>query len=184
MSTVQWLVLVVGAGVIIWLSRHALWRPGRHGFYRFFAFITILALGVINQPHWFVEYYSVQRLAATLLLFVSLFLVSAGLWQLCRQGQPGADRRDPSLVSFETTRYLVTTGVFAWIRHPMYSSLMFLAWGAMLKQITPLTVVLALLATGFLIFTALADERECIEWFGDDYRAYQQRSWRFIPLLW
>lgn len=185
MNAVQWLVLVIGAGWIVWLSRYALWHPGCHGFYRFFALLAILALIVINLPYWFVEsYYSLRRVSATVLLFASLFLVLAGVWQLWRQGRPGANRRDPGLAGFETTRYLVTTGVFSWIRHPMYASLLFLTWGVLLKQPSLPGFVLALTATGFLVLTALADERECQAWFGDAYRDYCRRSWRFIPGLW
>ena len=184
MQLTQWIVLAAGSVAVLWLSRGALTRPGRHGFYRFFALTAILALVVINLPYWFAERYSLLRLIATLLLYLSLFLVVTGLWQLRRQGRPGASRRDPSLVSFETTQFLVTTGVFAWIRHPMYASLLFLAWGVMLKQPGVVVLMLAAIATVFLVLTALADERECLAWFGESYRDYCRRSWRFIPGLW
>jgi len=184
MSIAQWLVLIVGAGVVIFLSRHALLHPGSHGFYRFFVLLAILGLIVINLPCWLTGEYTLQRLFATSLLFVSLFLVLAGVWQLWRQGRPGAERDDPSLLGFEATQHLVTTGVYAWIRHPMYASLLFLAWGVLLKQPSLPGLVLALAATGFLVLTALADERECQAWFGDAYRDYCRRSWRFIPGLW
>ena len=184
MQLTQWIVLAAGGIAVLWLSRGALLRPGRHGFYRFFALAAILALVVINLPYWFADHYSPQRLLATLLLYLSLFLVVTGFWQLWRQGRPGASRQDPSLVGFETTQYLVTTGVFAWIRHPMYVSLLFFAWGAMLKQPGVVVLMLAGIATVFLVLTALADERECLAWFGDPYRDYCRRSWRFIPGLW
>ena len=43
--------------------------------------------------------------------------------------------------------------------------------------------IVALLSSGFLYLTALRDELECIEYFGDDYRRYMKRSKRFVPFI-
>jgi len=42
---------------------------------------------------------------------------------------------------------------------------------------------MALLASILLYLTARADERECLQFFGEEYRSYMQRSRRFIPWL-
>jgi hypothetical protein len=47
------LVFILGSGVIIYVSRASLLAPHSHGFYRFFAWETILALTVLNLDHWF-----------------------------------------------------------------------------------------------------------------------------------
>jgi hypothetical protein len=51
------------------------------------------------------------------------------------RGRPDASRHDGApLLYFEKTTQLVTTGVFKYIRHPLYSSLLLLAWGVFFKH--------------------------------------------------
>jgi protein-S-isoprenylcysteine O-methyltransferase Ste14 len=42
---------------------------------------------------------------------------------------------------------------------------------------------LAVLATIFLIYTAKADEEECVRFFGEEYQEYMKRTKRFIPFI-
>jgi protein-S-isoprenylcysteine O-methyltransferase Ste14 len=100
------------------------------------------------------------------------------------RGQPTKKRSDdPTLLAFEKTTALVTTGIYAYIRHPLYSSLFLLTWGIFFKALSLPGVALALVATTFLIATARADEAECVRFFGDEYQEYMQKTKRFIPFL-
>jgi protein-S-isoprenylcysteine O-methyltransferase Ste14 len=100
------------------------------------------------------------------------------------RGEPTEERPgDSSLLAFEKTTSLVTTGVYAYIRHPLYSSLLLLAWGIFFKAPGLSGGSLAVVATTLLIATANADERECLQFFGDDYRNHIQKTKRFIPYL-
>ena len=95
-----------------------------------------------------------------------------------------AEREEmPENHSFENTVHLVEKGLYRYIRHPMYSSLLFLAWGAFLKHITPLTIGLTLLVSGLLIVAAKVEERENIRFFGTAYVEYMQRTRMFIPCV-
>jgi protein-S-isoprenylcysteine O-methyltransferase Ste14 len=87
------------------------------------------------------------------------------------------------LLAFEKTSSLVTSGIYHYIRHPLYSSLLFLTWGIFFKGLSWPGFLLALAATLFLIATARADEAECIRFFGAPYQAYMKRSKRFVPFL-
>lgn len=60
---------------------------------------------------------------------MSLVLLGLGL-HLFVAGKPASHRHDETLMSFEKTTALVTTGIYRRIRHPLYGSLLFLAWGA------------------------------------------------------
>jgi protein-S-isoprenylcysteine O-methyltransferase Ste14 len=93
------------------------------------------------------------------------------------------DRADAELFSFEKTSTLVTTGIYRYIRHPMYAALLFLAWGAFLKEASPASVGLVLGASAMLLLTALRDEVECREHFGAEYAEYMTVSKRFIPCV-
>jgi protein-S-isoprenylcysteine O-methyltransferase Ste14 len=83
----------------------------------------------------------------------------------------------------EDTRTLVARGIYRYIRHPMYCSLLCLAWGIALKAWTLLSIALVLVATLFLIGTAWAEERENIDKFGPEYDAYRKTTRMFIPFL-
>ncbi len=77
---------------------------------------------------------------------------------------------------------LVTEGVFRYIRHPMYAA--HLIWAV--AQVLMLHNWLA--GYSFLVFILphyllrVGDEEQMmLDQFGDDYRAYMQRTGRFIP---
>jgi protein-S-isoprenylcysteine O-methyltransferase Ste14 len=77
----------------------------------------------------------------------------------------------------------VEEGLYRYVRHPMYSSLLFLAWGAFCKQIIPLNIGLVALVTVMLIAAAKIEERENINFFGGAYIEYMKRSRLFIPFV-
>ena len=141
-------------------------------------------LFLLNVGMWFVAPFSWHQLIAWTLLFASLPPLALGVQSLRTRGRPAGERAgDSSLLAFEKTTSLVPTGVYAHIRHPLYSSLLLLAWGIFFKAPSLPGGFLAVVATAFLIATADADERECLEFFGDDYRAYMRGTRRFIPYL-
>jgi len=90
---------------------------------------------------------------------------------------------EPELLSFEKTTQLVTSGIFHYIRHPLYSSLLLLTWGIFFKSLHWLGVILAITSSVFLFMTARADEMECMRYFGSAYAEYMQKTKRFIPFL-
>jgi protein-S-isoprenylcysteine O-methyltransferase Ste14 len=94
-----------------------------------------------------------------------------------------ANEIEKSQFEFEKTTSLVETGIYRFIRHPMYSSLLFLGWGAFLKDFTWVSILLIIGTTIFTFLTAMADERECLVKFGDPYKTYMQKTKRFIPYL-
>jgi protein-S-isoprenylcysteine O-methyltransferase Ste14 len=78
---------------------------------------------------------------------------------------------------------LVEVGVYRFIRHPMYASVLALGWGAFLKRPSIVGLALALCASGFLAATAVVEERENVARFGASYTAYMKGTRRFVPFL-
>jgi protein-S-isoprenylcysteine O-methyltransferase Ste14 len=174
---------LAGSALLLWFSRKALRAAGSHGFYRFFAWEAILLLVVLNHEPWGENPWSPQQVASWILMLLSILLASLGLGALRSDGQAGEQRDDPALYGFEKTTALVTSGVFRYIRHPMYTSLIALAWGAFFQDPSLIGSVVALSASFFLLLTARADEQECLQYFGEQYANYRQRTWMFIPFL-
>jgi protein-S-isoprenylcysteine O-methyltransferase Ste14 len=169
------ILFVVISLAIIFFSWSSFRNLRSHGFYRFFAFESILILFLLNVDDWFREAFAVRQIVSWLLLVFSLFLVGQGFYLLRVAGKPEGH--------FENTTTLVRQGVFRYIRHPLYSSLLFLGWGVYLKDPSPLGSILVLLATAFLAATAKVEEAENLQKFGEDYAAFMKTTKRFIPFL-
>lgn len=176
-------VFVLVSVLFALLSGKSLFRPLSHGFYRFFAWEFILALILLAIPVWFKNPFSAPQIVSWLLLLVSLFLVLHGFYLLRIIGKPDQNRPGADLLAFERTSALVTAGAYKYIRHPLYSSLLFLAWGVFFKDFSWVGLLLAAAASLFLFLTAKRDESECLTHFGDAYRSYMQSTKRFIPFL-
>jgi protein-S-isoprenylcysteine O-methyltransferase Ste14 len=83
----------------------------------------------------------------------------------------------------ESTTTLVMQGVYKYIRHPLYSSLLLFGWGVFFKAPSLLGGVLVVATSVFLIFTAGVEEVENLCKFGDDYATYMKTTKMFIPFL-
>jgi protein-S-isoprenylcysteine O-methyltransferase Ste14 len=169
--------------IVVWVSRPSLKNLHSHGFYRTFAWEAILVLIVINLDFWFEDPFSLNQIISWTSLILSLVLVIPGVRLLSKAGKPDESRTDPALVGIEKTTELVTMGIYGIIRHPLYSSLIFLAWGAFFKQPSWLGLVLVVVAVIFLTITAKIEEAENLEYFGPAYQTYMKQTKMFIPFL-
>jgi protein-S-isoprenylcysteine O-methyltransferase Ste14 len=183
MTLLQIILTGLFAIYIVTVSWRPLRNPGSHGFYRFFGFVATGAVIVVNLPVWTKYSLSVPRLAAELCLGISIWYVIAGFRGLKRYGGRADRLESPETLGFENTSRLVTRGIFRYIRHPMYASLIFLAWGSCLKRVDIITAALAVIATVALAATAKIEERENLAFFGEEYRTYMTRSRMFIPYI-
>lgn len=168
---------------LILISWRSLARVRSHGFFRLISWECILWLFISNVPHWFEDPFAITQIISWIFLFFSAYLVLAGAITLKRKGKPVKERTDESLYRFEKTSVLVEQGIYRYIRHPLYASLLFLSWGICLKQVTPWLTLVAGLSTVCLYLTAIIDEKECIAFFGAEYRDYMKRSKMFIPFI-
>jgi len=182
----MWKLIVFCTGTLLlaFISRASLRVPRSHGFYRFFAWEAILALFLLNVDFWFRDALAWNQLIAWTLLFGCIVPLVFGVQALRARGKPTAKREgDPSLLAFEKTTALVTTGIYRYIRHPLYSSLLLLAWGIFFKSPSWLGGVLVIVTTISLALTAKADEAECAKFFGTAYQDYMKTTRMFIPFL-
>jgi protein-S-isoprenylcysteine O-methyltransferase Ste14 len=172
---IETILFIAGSIGILWISIPSLRQPGSHGFYRFFAWEAILGMFLVVVRYWFVEPLAWHQVISWILLIGSLVPVIWGFILLRRVGKPTD--------GFEATTQLVQSGIYRFIRHPLYASLLSLAWGIFFKAPGVLTGCLAVIATAFLYATARADEAECLFKFGEEYKGYMQKTRRFIPFV-
>ena len=157
--------------------------PGSHGFYRFFAWELMLLLLVMNIDGWYDVPVSFDQTISGILMAISLIAIIMGYGMLHQLGERDDSRDDGALLLFEKTSVLVTHGIYRYIRHPMYSSLIFLDWGLFFKRMSWLSGGIALFACVFLVVTSLVEEAENIRYFGAQYLEYMKRTKRFVPFL-
>ena len=169
------IVFAVVSAAIVALSWPSLRHRRFHGFYRFFAFEVILILFLLNVGYWFTDAFSVHQIVSWVLLTGSLFLVVEGFRLLRAVGKP----KGP----IEDTTTLVRRGIYRYVRHPLYSSLLMLGWGIFFKRPSLPEGVLALVLTLFLVATARVEEAENLQKFGQEYAAYARTTRMFIPFL-
>lgn len=150
-------------------------RPYRHRFPRFFAFESIIGLVLLNVKSWFLNPSSLCQIVSWIFLAGSLVLALHGFRQLHVAGAPKDDIE-------ETTR-LVTTGVYRYIRHPLYCSLLLVGIGAFLKEPSFFALFLFLVLAGFVFASGKVEENENIKKFGEEYYKYKKTTRMFIPFL-
>jgi protein-S-isoprenylcysteine O-methyltransferase Ste14 len=177
------IIFLLGSIGFVILSRKAFFNPHLHGFPRFFAFEAILGLVVVNAPVWFASPFSPLQIVSWVLLLGSLLIAIHAFRVLHKFGNPDKSIPDASRLGLEKTTRLVRKGLYRVIRHPMYASLLCFAWGAFLKQIASLSIILLVLASLALITTAFLEERENLRNFGDEYADYMKCTRRFIPFI-
>lgn len=77
--------------------------------------------------------------------------------------------------------HLVTSGPYAHIRHPMYTGTASFGLGLALVSANWIFVALAALVIVGLAFRIPQEEKMLIGEFGEEYRAYMQRTGRWFP---
>ena len=87
-------------------------------------------------------------------------------------------------VQRERNQQLVTTGVYAFVRHPMYLGALLMFLGAPLLMGSYVGVGVGLLMIVLMAVRAVGEEKMLLQEFAD-YAAYKRKvRYRFIPFLW
>lgn len=116
----------------------------------------------------------VQGWLGLAVLTASLVMFRVTHKQLGRQWSVTLETRD--------SHKLVTTGLYGWVRHPMYSSFLLMAVAQVLLLPNWIVGPLGLIAVGILFFLRVGrEEALMVETFGEDYRAYMRRTARIVP---
>jgi protein-S-isoprenylcysteine O-methyltransferase Ste14 len=168
--------LLIGTVIIILFSwSFSIKHKRYHGIPRFFAFESIYLLVLLNIKGWFHDPFSLNQIISWILLILSAYSGLAGYFLLKRNGK--------SSQSFENTTVLVKSGLYSLIRHPLYFSLFLLGTGVMMKDPGPPALILGAINLIAVWFTALTEEKEMIERFGEPYREYMKETKMFIPFI-
>jgi protein-S-isoprenylcysteine O-methyltransferase Ste14 len=169
-------VLIICTIVIILFSWIFSIRDKRyHGIARFFSFESITILLIMNLKIWFKDPWSWHQIISWIILIVSVYPGIAGYLLLRNRGK--------SEKSFENTTVLVKSGIYKYIRHPLYCSLLLFGTGIMLKCPEIPQTIFGCINLIAIYFTARIEEKEMISRFGEPYLQYMKETKMFIPFI-
>jgi protein-S-isoprenylcysteine O-methyltransferase Ste14 len=170
------IILVVLTIAMAWLSWIISLKERRyHGIFRFVSFESILLLVLMNHPVWFTDPLAWYQLVSWILLGGSLLVAILGFYRYYHHGKP-AD-------GMERTTRLITSGLYRYIRHPLYLSLMLGGFGVMMKNLDWQSMIAVIVNLVALYLTARVEEKEMIKRFGKEYESYMGRTKMFIPYV-
>ncbi len=172
----NYFVLATGTIILLIISWFISLKDKRyHGIARFFSFESIFVLFLMNWKVWFHDLFSWNQIISWVFLLISIYPVVAGFLLFKRKGK--------SVDAMENTTVLIKTGIYHYIRHPLYCSLMLLGTGIMFKDPDNFQIVTGAINIIALIFTAGIEEKEMIKRFGDQYVEYMKETKMFIPYV-
>ncbi len=122
---------------------------------------------------WFDDPFSALHILSWIALIISLLLAISGFRELGFKDALG------DLESGE----LKESGIYSNMRHPLYSSLLFLAFGAFLKGPSLFTSILMVGVIVTLMSTVRSEEEANLLKFGDKYDAYMKRTKMLVPFI-
>jgi len=79
---------------------------------------------------------------------------------------------------------LITTGIYRWVRHPMYMTLILIWVAFVLLSANWFIAIWGFLAYALIIVWRLPkEEKMLIDYFGDDYLEYMERTGKLFPQI-
>ena len=176
MNIIEIIVFILFSICLMYISWNFSLRKKRyHGIPRFFAFEGIFLLVLLNYINWFKDPFSVIQIITWILLIGSAIIAFLGFYLLYKRGRPDGQ--------IENTTNLITTGIYKYIRHPIYSSVIPGVFGILLKDIGFIQILLTIIIFVALVFTVKVEEKEMIKKFGSEYEDYIKKTKMFIPFV-
>lgn len=142
----------------------------------FFVLIAILVLYAIHQPWMQALDFTLPAGLRWFGFVIGLVSIAFLVWtqvELGRQFSPQLQIRQE--------HQLITAGPYTHIRHPLYTAV--IGFGLALALVSAHWIFLAffILSLAGLWFRVPKEERMLIDQFGEEYKAYMQRTGKFLP---
>ena len=169
------IIFVALSTVFIMKFRDELFAFKKHGPYMFVAAEGLLLLLIFNAGSLFENPFTLRQSFSWALMLISAVFAVLGFYGLKRYGR--------AVEHWENTTRLVQDGVFRYIRHPLYASLMFLSTGILLKDVSSWAALAWILTLCFLVAASWAEEKENGAKFGVEYERYALKTRRYVPFI-
>lgn len=175
------MVKVRRSGGRIMPNEEAVKREGGQGFFilrvaAFFALMAFLGMYIAGMAWIDLFLFMLPEWLRWIGFALGILSVAFMTWT-----QVTLDTQWSAQLQLREDHHLITTGPYARMRHPLYTSTF--GWGAALSLLTANWIFFAVsvLAIIGLIVRIPKEEQMMIEAFGDEYKAYMQRTGKFFP---
>lgn len=148
--------------------------------------LTIAKIGLLMPILWVIttrlEFANYFPFTGSLIAGLVFFLPA--LWLIHRSH---ADLGTNWSITLETqeNHHLITNGVYQYVRHPMYLSMLLFSIGLVFSvsnYVAGPSMLISMIA--LLVYRVDSEEQMMVDRFGEEYERYQQRSSRLIPGVW
>jgi protein-S-isoprenylcysteine O-methyltransferase Ste14 len=112
------------------------------------------------------------KVAGVAVVLTGLLIFALALWAFADSWRIGIDRQTPGA--------LMTRGIFAWTRNPIYIALDLIVFGTFLMSGRALFLAIALGLIGLLHYQIRREEKYLAGAYGDAYRDYCERVGRYV----
>lgn len=187
---VFWAFWITFLAILTWIARSTKWSPGRRTTQHArrlravalgFAVLYLAAALLHTLAPGSLAFLSIPIPDSFRLVMIGVAFLSTSfvVWALRVLGKNWA----PSLSGVRKDTFLVTTGPYAIVRHPIYLGV-FVLLAALALLAANFLILLPTVALLTLLYVQLPDEESMlIDRFGDQYREYMKRTPRFVPSL-
>jgi protein-S-isoprenylcysteine O-methyltransferase Ste14 len=138
--------------------------------------IIVVALYLLDPPWMLWSYLSLPLELRVLGLVLAIFLVPYTYWT----GRVLAENYSYT-TEIQEAQTLITTGPYNRVRHPIYSSAIFFLASLVLVSDNWLFLIVLVLALPGLYNRMKREEKMMMDEFGDEYRAYMEKTGRVFP---
>jgi protein-S-isoprenylcysteine O-methyltransferase Ste14 len=130
--------------------------------------LEFLLISVMGQAQFYFLFNSFIFPASKIVMLIGILLVIYGWRQIHKARKEGK---------------LVTTGIYAYTRHPQYVGFLLITLGLNVQWLTIITLILWPIL-GFLYYRlAKSEDKDMEEQFGEEFRKYRQEVPAFIPRI-
>lgn len=133
----------------------------------FALFVFNFRLTAFSIPQWF-------RVPAIVLSGLGVFIFSLSILQLNKNLSPFPTPR--------TGSKLVQSGLYKYVRHPIYTGIIFSFFGFALYSQSVYRILISLLLYVLFYIKSKYEERQLLHRY-DNYSSYKKRTGRFLPKL-
>lgn len=112
---------------------------------------------------------------------IGIILVLGSLWLFWSAHKVLGNNWSP-LLEIREKHQLITTGIYQYIRHPMYAALYLFIIGTGVLSANSILLVVPFIVFSILCYIRISDEEKMmINWFGDEYWLYKNNTGMFFP---
>lgn len=136
--------------------------------YRVFS-LEFLLIGVMGEYPFYLIFNSFIFPISKIIMLIGILLIVFGWRQIHKARKEGK---------------LVTSGLYAHIRHPQYAGFLLVTLGLNVQWLTIITSALWPILAFLYYRLAKSEDKDMEEQFGEEFRKYKQEIPAFIPRLW